>query len=327
MGLTMKLLPNPPSHDAACCTLEMAEDAMRVCHSLGIPHYTINFVDEFEEDVIVPFVREYSLARTPNPCLECNRIMKFGHLLRKAREIGCEFIATGHYARVETRPRALLMRGIDRGKDQSYALYPLTQDELSRTLLPLGGLTKEEVREIARKANLKTAEKPESQEICFVSTSYREFLAERGIEPEPGPIVDTTGRTVGRHIGLPFYTVGQRRGLGIAAGEPLYVVDLDVRSNTVVVGKRSEAYSRGCLVENLNLIAEPVLNEPVHGTCMVRYRGAEVEAVLEPVEDPAEPCSARIRFESPLFAVTPGQAAVLYQGDLVYGGGIIVSRS
>lgn len=328
VGLTMKLLPNPPPDDTPrpCCTLEMAEDAAGVCRSLGIPHYTLNLVDEFEKDVILPFVRGYSSARTPNPCLECNRIMKFGHLLRRAREIDCERVATGHYARVERRSdgRFLLYRGIDPSKDQSYALYALTQDELAHSMFPLGGLTKEEVRRIAKEAGLKTAGKPESQEICFVNASYREFLAERGVGSEPGPIVDTSGRVVGRHMGLPFYTVGQRKGLGVAVGEPVYVVRLDPRRNAVIVGKKSEAYSGGCLVENLNMIASERLSGPVRGTCMVRYRGNEVEAVMEPIQRTPESLdAAAVRFASPQFAVTPGQAAVLYQGDMVYAGGTI----
>ncbi len=334
VGLTMKLLPNPPSQDVArapCCTLEMAQDAMRICHSLGIPHYTIDLVEEFSESVIFPFVREYSLARTPNPCLQCNRVMKFGHLLWKARELGCEYIATGHYARVRHRDshqsRALLLRGVDRKKDQSYALYQLTQDELGHSLFPLGDLTKEEVRRIAHEAGLRTADKPESQEICFVTGSYREFLEERGLEVEPGEIVDTSGKVLGRHAGLPFYTIGQRKGLGVAGGRPLYVVDLDRERNAVVVGTRSEAYSMGCVVEGLNLIAEERLKGPVRGTCMVRYRGKEVDATMEPLpERPEELTSAIIRFDSPEFAVTPGQSAVLYQGDLVYGGGVIARR-
>jgi len=335
VGLTMKLLPNPPSEDvvrAPCCTLEMAQDAMRICHSLGIPHYTINLVDEFEESVIVPFVREYSLGRTPNPCLECNRVMKFGYLLQKARELGCDYLATGHYARVRhaSTPgtRALLLRGVDKKKDQSYALYSLTQDELNHALFPLGELTKEEVRRIAREAGLRTAEKPESQEICFVTGTYKEFLLERGVRAEPGDIVDTSGKVLGKHIGLPFYTVGQRKGLGIAGGEPLYVVDLDLERNALVVGRRAEAYSAGCKAENLNLIAAERLTDSVSGTCMVRYRGKEVGATMEPV--PGAPAdgqdSAIIRFDTPQFAVTPGQSAVFYQGDYVFGGGVITRR-
>ena len=327
VGLTMKLLPNPPPGDlprAPCCTLEMAEDARKVCFSLGIPHYTLDLASEFEEGVIEPFIRDYAAGRTPNPCLRCNKVMKFGHLLEKAREIGAEYLATGHYARSgrkDADPRTLLLRGVDKTKDQSYALYGLTQDELVHVLFPLGALTKKEVRNIAREAGLRTAEKPESQEICFVTGSYRQFLAERGIELEPGPLVDTSGRVFARHLGIPFYTIGQRRGLGVAGGEPLYVVDLDVERNAVVVGTRAEAYSGGCVIEDVNLIAAASLEDPVKGTCMVRYRGKESPATLTRVDE-----RARIDFDAPQFAVTPGQAGVLYQGDVVFGGGTIVRR-
>ncbi|MGE5579498.1 MAG: tRNA 2-thiouridine(34) synthase MnmA [Bacillota bacterium] len=353
IGLTMKLLPDNAAADGAnrapCCTLEMAEDARRICSEMGIPHYTVNLVSEFEEAVIEPFTASYSAGRTPNPCLACNKVMKFGHLLRKAREIGAAYVATGHYARagkmvggvwtdntdlaLAEHPealsgRALLLRGVDISKDQSYALYSLTQDELSHAMFPLGGLTKKEVRRIAAEAGLVTAEKPESQEICFIPGSYRDFLENRGIESRPGPMVDTSGKVVGRHLGIAFYTVGQRRGLGVAGGKPLYVVDLDVANNTVVVGTKQEAYSSGCFVEELNLIAAPSLDEPVEGTCMVRYRGKESVAIMSrDGGDPAsEPDRARIDFQSPQFAVTPGQAAVLYQGERVFGGGVIVAR-
>lgn len=363
VGLTMKLLPNSPSDElvshAPCCTLEMAEDARRICQSLGVPHYTVNLVEEFEQAVIVPFIRDYTAGRTPNPCLVCNTTMKFGHLLQRAREIGATYVATGHYARSGRRVdgkwidnvesignadsvgtvdaadraspdefRTLLLRGVDRTKDQSYALYGLTQDELSHAMFPLGGLTKKEVRKIARDAGLKTADKPESQEICFVPGSYREFLAGRGIEPQPGPILDTSGNVVGRHLGIPFYTVGQRRGLGLAEGEPMYVVDLDLANNAVVVGKRSEAYASACTVEDLNLISTPSLGGPVKGTCMVRYRGKESPATLSPVGPLSGAAgTARVDFDTPQFAVTPGQAAVLYQGEVVFGGGTIAGRS
>ena len=351
IGLTMKLLPNPASDEpvtrAPCCTLEMVEDARRICSELGIPHYTINLVTEFDDAVIVPFIRDYAAGRTPNPCLECNKVMKFGHLLYKAREIGATHVATGHYAQagrlldgkwvdnVEVSreagnaTRTLLLRGVDRAKDQSYALYSLTQDELSHAMFPLGGLTKRDVRQIASAAGLRTAEKPESQEICFVTGGYREFLASRGIKPAPGPMVDTAGKVVGRHAGIPFYTVGQRRGLGVAGGRPLYVVDLDVLNNVVVVGEREEAFSSGCLIEDLSLIAEPSLDGPVTGTCMVRYRGKESPATMRRVgqEPPVgRDAQCRVDFADPQFAVTPGQAAVLYQGEQVYGGGVIVRR-
>ncbi len=346
VGLTMKLLPN--SADQAddrspCCTVEMAEDARRICSELGIPHYTLNLVDEFEEAVVRPFIRAYAAGRTPNPCLVCNSKMKFGHLLRKARESGADFVATGHYARagaivsgafvdntelmqVEPREtpdgRVLLLRGTDDSKDQSYALYSLTQHELSHAMFPLGKLTKREVRAIAAAAGLVTAEKPESQEICFVTGSYREFLEKHGALSRPGSIVDTAGRTIGRHDGIHNFTVGQRRGLGVTEGKPLYVVDLDVRRNQVMVGSKEDAYSSGCEVEDLNLISLSSLDVPAVGTCMVRYRGREVQATIAPVDG----SHARIHFNEPQFAVTPGQAAVFYQGEQVLGGGVITSR-
>lgn len=374
VGLTMKLLSNVSYADgpdgggpAPCCTVDTARDAAAVCHRLGVPHYTINLVEEFEEGVIGPFVKDYAEARTPNPCLLCNSVMKFGHLLRKAREIGAEYVATGHYVRAARKKDALggleagggessgpwvenhvyamcaseaadagdadeapayLLRGVDKSKDQSYALYGLTQDMLRHSMFPLGGLTKKEVRAIAREAGLVTAERPESQEICFVTRAgYREFLERRGVTGRPGNIEDTSGRVVGRHLGLPFYTVGQRRGVGAQAGKPVYVVALDVERNVVVVGSREEAHSAGCYIEDLNVISGNHPDGPVSGTCMVRYRGTEVDAVMRPVHgEQSERDVARralVDFARPLFAVTPGQALVFYQGDVVYGGGII----
>ena len=371
VGLTMKLLADPSEDTlvprAPCCSADMASDARRVCESLGIPHYTLNMVSEFEEEVVVPFVNDYAAGRTPNPCLLCNRVMKFGHLLRKAREIGASFVATGHYARAgrmartesgdsatfvdnceialaagdmgdgcedgtvsadtDGEGRTLLLRGADASKDQSYALNGLTQDELSHAKVPLGGLTKKEVRRIAKSAGLRTAEKAESQEICFVTGGYREFLHQRGVVPEPGPMLDTSGRVVGRHLGIPFYTIGQRRGLGVSSRAPLYVVGFDLERNAVIVGGREEAMSSACVVRDVNLIASAWLDSPVRGTCMVRYRGTEVAATMQPLNlsRPGGTGEARIDFETPQFAVTPGQAAVLYQGDVVFGGGTIAA--
>lgn len=345
VGLTMKLLPDSAdqANPSPCCTLEMAEDARRICSELGIPHYTLNLVDEFEEAVILPFTRDYVAGRTPNPCLVCNRTMKFGHLLRRAREIGADFVATGHYARagaivrgtfvdntelMQVEPskmpdgRTLLLRGADVSKDQSYALYSLTQDELSHAMFPLGQMTKREVRAMAAAACLVTAGKPESQEICFVTGSYREFLEKHGALSRSGLIVDTAGRTIGRHDGIHNFTVGQRRGLGVAEGKPLYVVDLDVPRNQVIVGSKEDACSSGCEIEGLNLVSLASLDIPAAGTCMVRYRGREVQAAIAPLDG----SHARILFDEPQFAVTPGQAAVFYQGEQVLGGGVITSR-
>ena len=403
VGLTMKLLSDgavdvSESHRGGatpCCTADTARDAAAVCHRLGVPHYTVNLVEEFETGVIDPFVRDFATARTPNPCLLCNRVMKFGHLLRKAREIGARYVATGHYVRAARMSRdgawvenhafardegqstadvpevisltAYLLRGVDKNKDQSYALYGLTQEMLRHSMFPLGGLTKSHVRRIAREAGLATAERKESQEICFVTgDGYREFLERRGVVGKPGNIEDTSGRIVGKHVGLPFYTVGQRRGVGAQAGRAVYVVSLDVKRNAVVVGSREEAFSRGCVIERLNFPSAGSLDAPVSGTCMVRYRGTEVEAVMRPIpKDGNEEASDRdgnaadlggvlheaegaragvceiagvgeevydirnakkravVEFERPLFAVAPGQALVFYQGDIVYGGGII----
>jgi len=415
VGLTMKLLADPPSDDGLvarpCCTLDMARDAQKVCHSLGIPHYTINLVEEFETEVILPFILDYGSGRTPNPCLLCNTRLKLGHLLKRAREIGADYLATGHYARAgrfladgtfvdnhnlvgeshslegserseglrdcksidgpdpsgkaesgykpapakvrggATDGRIFLLRGKDKTKDQSYALYGLTQGLLSSAMFPLGSLAKKEVREIAAKEGLPTATRPESQELCFITQgTYRTFLAERGVPVEPGPILDTSGRVRGRHRGIPFYTIGQRKGLGVASTRPLYVVDIDAGRNAVIVGEREEAYSGGAYIEAVNLIACDTLESPVQGTCMVRYRGKEVLATMMPVppekgaaggtgleeahlkdvssiHDWAKGKTALVRFEEPQFAVTPGQALVFYQGDVVFGGGIISRRA
>lgn len=345
VGLTMKLLKDSPSGDTGavtpCCTAEMARDAAGVCHRLGVLHYTVNMTEAFEKEVIVPFVKDYTSGKTPNPCITCNRKMKFGHLLRKAREMGADYVATGHYVRAVRRqddvlvdtfqnPRAdggrtYLLRGRDRSKDQSYALYGLTQDMLSHSMFPLGNLTKREVREMARQAGFSAADQPDSQEICFVSRSgYRKFLSDRGVHPEPGPIIDTSGKQVGKHLGLPFYTVGQRRGLGLEAGTALYVVALDVSRNALIVGTKGEAYSGGCWVKDLNLIAAQHLDGPVDGTCMVRYRGKETAAQMRPCEfETPSGAEAEVDFQTSQFAVTPGQALVFYQGNLVYGGGVI----
>lgn len=321
---------------ASCPASKGPQLAARICQRLDIAHYTFDMVDEFEHEVVLPFIKEYVSGRTPNPCLVCNRAMKFGHLLRKASEVGAGYIATGHYARIagggsgkeglsSGGSRYLLLRALDRTKDQSYVLYGLTQDVLGRTMFPLGRLTKGQVRQVARDAGLPSAIEPESQEICFVTgKTYREFLLERGIKFEPGPILDTSGKVLGSHRGLPLYTIGQRKGLGLGGTlSTLYVVDIDAPGNALVVGGRSEAYSGGCIVADLNLIASDALSELVRGTCMVRYRARETRATMKPAGDGS---SAVVEFEAPQFAVTPGQALVFYQDEAVYGGGVIARR-
>ena len=328
IGLTMQLWPDVGEEVArrhgGCCSVEAVSDARRVADRLGIAYYVLNFQEVFEARVIRPFIGEYARGRTPNPCLDCNRHVKFAELLERATALEADYLATGHYARVERDPgrgRWLLRKGVDARKDQSYALYGLTQGQLSRTLLPLGGLSKQEVRKIAQARGLPVAGKEESQEICFVvEGDYRSFLADRIPGAiHPGPIVDLDGRRLGTHRGLPFYTVGQRQGLGIATGAPLYVVRLDPGTNTVVVGGAADVYARGLVARNPNWIAVEELSTSTPARVKIRYGAPEVDAVLFPAGDG----EVRLNFAHPQRAVTPGQAVVFYQDDLVLGGAVI----
>lgn len=333
IGVTLNLWPRLQSQaerDDACCSLAAVEDARSVADKLGIPHYTLNFRDVFERTVIQNFVDEYARGRTPNPCLRCNEHVKFDSLLLKALGLGAEFIATGHYARIDrnaTGGRYRLRRGLDSDKDQSYALYTLKQDQLSHTLLPLGGLRKAETRRLAAAFDLPVAEKPDSQEICFVpENDYGGFLREyAGLRPAPGEIVTEDGIVLGRHRGIPYYTVGQRRGLGLAAAQPYYVLALDVQRNRVVVGAERDLYASALVAEEVNLISEPGLDGPRPVTAKVRYRAPEVQATVMPLSDG----NIQVTFAKPQRAPAPGQAVVLYQGDDVFGGGTIraVERS
>lgn len=327
VGVTMQIWPDVSEEEAdrhgGCCSLAAAEDARRVANLLGIPHYVLNLKKVFEEKVISYFCDEYVSGRTPNPCVLCNRDIKFGALLWKAKQIGAEYVATGHYARVVQDPsgRFLLLRGVDRTKDQSYALYMLRQYQLAAAIFPLGSLTKVQVRQIAAELGLPVAEKPESQEICFVTSgNYAEFVRKR--KPEhfrPGPILDTSGRVIGTHRGLPYYTVGQRRGLGISAPEPLYVIRIDARRNAIVVGNKEETLAKSFLVSNPNFIPFDTLSEPLKVTCKIRYRSEEAPATVSP----AGCAQVRVDFDVPQRAITPGQSAVFYDGEMVIGGGII----
>ncbi len=326
IGVTMKLWDGPETATArhkTCCTLDDVSDARRVAASLGIPFYVVNFKAQFTQHVIDYFVDAYRQGFTPNPCVQCNRYLKFTALLQRAQQLGARWVATGHYAAVwqDQAGRYYIRRGHDTSKDQSYFLFDLSQDQLRHTLLPLGVYRKEEVRQFAVRLGLKVAEKPESQEICFIPDGdYRSFLRPR-LTPEelqPGRVVNTAGETVGTHHGMSFYTVGQRRGLGVAAAEPLYVTRLDPVHNAVVVGPRHAALCATFSVERANWMGLPP-TQIMHTTVQIRYRHHPVAADIHPVAVDR----ARVVLHEPQFAVTPGQAAVFYDGDTVVGGGWI----
>lgn len=337
VGLTMQLwnqrrLPQLQGGGAAshrCCSIDDVYDARRVAEHLKIPYYVINFEREFEQTVVRPFVADYLEGRTPIPCTHCNNDVKFDRLLATARQIGAERIATGHYARVRYNPatsRYELLRAVDESKDQSYFLFGLTQEQLARAEFPLGELTKPEVREIARRLAVPVAEKPESQEICFVPTgNYVRFiegyLREQGSELQgtSGDIVTTSGEVIGGHGGLHNYTVGQRKGLGIAVGYPVYVVALDREKNQLVVGEDGELRRSACIVRNVNWIPFALPDAPVEAAVRIRNRHEPALALITPLDAN----NARVCFHEPQRAITPGQAAVFYAGEQVLGGGWI----
>ena len=330
IGATMQIWEKEKSdvvesgEDRGCCSLSAVHDARRVADKLDIPYYVFNFRELFHETVVDYFIREYASGRTPNPCIACNRYLKFEAFLKKAQALGADFVATGHYARIrrdDRNGRYLLCKGVDVSKDQSYALYHLTQNTLQHFLFPLGDYTKVQTREMAREWGLAVADKPDSQEICFIpDDDYKRFLRERVPEAmRPGNIVDLRGRILGQHQGLPLYTVGQRKGLGLASGHPLYVIALNSESNELIVGGNEEVFASGLVAGDLNFITLEHLPEALPVLAKIRYSAAPAPAILHPLPDGR----VSVRFSVPQRAITPGQSVVFYDGDIVIGGGII----
>lgn len=334
IGITMKLwdfreVGGNKKREATCCTIETMNDARDVCQSLGIPHYVVDFRQDFRRYVVEDFISEYLTGRTPNPCINCNVKIKWATLLRKARELGADYMATGHYAQLgyeETEERYFIRKAVDESKDQSYALWGLTQSNLSQTILPLGSMKKTEVRALAAEMGLKTAEKVESQEICFVpDNDYRRLLQDRlaqtgDKERLSGEIVTTDGKPIGRHQAYTDFTLGQRRGLGIALGRPAYVVDIDPKSHRVTVGDRDALLKQALRAGGINWMGIKPIDEPERLFVKIRYRDPGDYAMVFPEEEGY----LKVEFEKPQWAITPGQSAVFYNDDRVAGGGIII---
>lgn len=327
-GATFKLFDNEDigiERTKTCCSLEDVLDAKSVADKLGIRHDVFNFGQQFERDVVIPFAEAYKNGETPNPCIECNRSIKFEKFLERASLLDYDYIATGHYARIEkdqTTGRFLLKKGLDQSKDQSYALYTMTQPELARTLFPLGNLKKTEIREIAEAEGFVNARKPDSQDICFVKDGdYAGFLKKTlGVEAVEGDFVDRSGTVLGRHQGIIHYTIGQRKGLGKTFGKPMYVVHIDSESNRVTLGPNEDLFVDSLTAGDINLISIAELTEPMDVTVKTRYKQAEVPATIYPAEDG----KVFVKFKEKQRAVTPGQAVVFYQEDSVVGGGKIL---
>lgn len=324
-GVTMKLFDGiTDDKPRMCCSLTDVEDARSVCYKLGIEHFVFNFKDKFQSCVIDPFIESYLSGETPNPCILCNRHLKFDKMLRRARELDYDYIATGHYARIKyDGNRYLLLRPTDRAKDQTYVLYALTQKQLAHTLFPLGELTKSQVRAIAESAELVNAKKPDSQDICFVPDGdYAGFITEQAGEPQAGDFLDVSGNILGRHGGVIRYTIGQRKGLGMTFGKPMFVVGKDAAANTVTLGEESDLFCDQLIAEDVNFISIAELRRPIRITAKTRYSQTEAAATLEPYDSDR----VRVTFDFPQRAISAGQAVVFYDGDIVVGGGTIASE-
>jgi len=330
VGATLKLFSNEDiglEHGArTCCSLEDVEDARAVAFKLGFPHHVFNFRELFREQVINHFAESYAGGETPNPCIDCNRFIKFDKLLERALVLDMNYIATGHYANIEfdeRKGRYLLKIAMDQSKDQSYVLYALSQEQLKRTLFPLGRLRKSEVRALAEARGLVNARKPDSQDICFIrdGDDYAAFLENTmNVRSSPGNFTDSNGKVLGEHKGLIHYTIGQRKGLNLSFDRPKYVIKKDLQSNTVMLGNESELYSKSMTVGDVNLISVEALTAPIKAAVKTRYSQKETPATLIPLENG----QIAVRFHEPQRAVTSGQAAVFYDGEIVIGGGTII---
>lgn len=324
-GATMRLFNNEDagiSSEKTCCSLTDCDDARLVCEKMGIPHYVFNFTREFGTDVIDKFIEAYEKGETPNPCIDCNRYLKFGKFLQRAKETGFNYIATGHYARIEkSADRYLLRKAVDSNKDQSYVLCFMSQYELAHTLLPLGTLTKPQVREIAAESGFVNAKKHESQDICFVPDGdYAKVIAlHTGKEYPHGNFVDKTGNILGEHSGIIRYTIGQRKGLNIALGKPVYVCNKDIEKNEVVLGDEIDLYSKTVYASDFNWVAQGSFGKEFSASAEIRYRGPEKKCTVYPLSE----TDVRIEFAESQRAPAPGQAVVLYDGEYVIGGGKI----
>lgn len=328
IGVTMQIWQDEAydmqSEHGGCCGLSAVDDARRVAEQIGIPYYVMNFKAPFKEKVIDYFISEYKAGRTPNPCIACNRYVKWESLLKRSLEIGADYIATGHYASIREMDngRYALKKSVTEQKDQTYALYSLTQEQLARTLMPIGEYSKDEVRAIAQEAGLSIAYKPDSQDICFVPDGkYGEFIeANASKDISPGNFVDTKGNILGQHKGVVHYTVGQRKGLGIAAGERLYVLEIRSETNEVVLGEDKELWAKRIVAKDFNYVSLEDIPGEIHVTAKIRYNHRGAKATLRKINDQYVECV----FDEPQRAPTPGQALVCYQGDYVVGGGTIV---
>ena len=327
IGVTMQVWQEEDraaqEEQGGCCGLSAVEDARRVAAMLGIPYYVMNFKSAFKKNVIDYFVGEYIKGRTPNPCIACNRYVKWESLLRRSMEIGADYIATGHYARVVRLPngRYALQKSASAAKDQTYALYSLSQSQLSHTLMPVGDYTKEEIRSMAAKLGLRTAGKPDSQEICFIpDRDYAKFIdQETGRKQEPGNFVDKDGAVLGRHLGITHYTIGQRKGLGLAMGKPVFVTEIRPESNEVVIGSNEDVFGDALSAGQLNFMSIPDLQGEREVVAKIRYNHQGAPCMIRKIGDDKVEC----RFPEPVRAITPGQAVVFYEGSTVLGGGTI----